>query len=319
MLGIPEAYLGHAAGLSTSVLWTATSFFFTSAGRRVGPTAVNASRILFAIVMLGVTHRVLSGAWVPDVVGRQVLYLAVSGIVGLSIGDQALFAAFVYIGPRLAMLIMTTAPLFAAFFGWLALGETLSPIAWLGVGLTIGGVAWVVLERRPGGAGPTEPHRLRGILLAFVGAACQAGGLLLSKQGMGHGWLPSDQFLHPQAATLVRMVFAAVGMLPILAIHGMRERRLRAIGIRPTRTGSPRAGYLFAAAGAFGGPFLGVWMSLEAGHRVPIGMAQTLCSLPPVLILPLAWLIYKERISLRAVIGAVIAVGGVALLFVEPQ
>ncbi len=96
--------------------------------------------------MLGVTHRVLSGAWVPDVVGRQVLYLAVSGIVGLSIGDQALFAAFVYIGPRLAMLIMTTAPLFAAFFGWLALGETLSPIAWLGVGLTIGGVAWVVLE-----------------------------------------------------------------------------------------------------------------------------------------------------------------------------
>jgi drug/metabolite transporter (DMT)-like permease len=47
-----------------------------------------------------------------------------------------------------------------------------------------------------------------------------------------------------------------------------------------------------------------------------VGVAQTLMALPPVLILPLARVIYKEHISVRAVLGAGVAVGGVALLFV---
>jgi drug/metabolite transporter (DMT)-like permease len=312
-------YVGPAAGIATSALWTGTSLFFTAAARRVGPTAVNAARIALAIVLLAVTHRLLAGAWVPQVVAGQVLFLALSGIVGLAIGDQSLFTAFVHIGPRLAMLIMATAPIFAAMFGWLALGETLEPVAWLGVALTIGGVGWVVLER-PDDRSLVQPsHRARGVALAFVAAACQAGGLLLSKEGMGHGWLPEEQQLDPQAATFVRMLFAGVGMLPILALHHLRQRKLLAAGIRPERLGSPRAGFCFAACGAVFGPFLGVWMSLVAADRAPLGIAQTLCSLPPVFLLPFAILIHKERVSPRAAIGAVIAVGGSALLFLHPR
>ncbi len=142
-----DTYLGLAAGLATSMLWTGTSLFFTAAARRLTPTIVNTLRIGFAIILLSVTHRLLSGTWIPEAVAGQVAFLAVSGIVGLSIGDQALFVAFVHIGPRLSLVIMTTSPLFAAFFGWLALGETLDGIAWLGITMTIGGVAWVVRER----------------------------------------------------------------------------------------------------------------------------------------------------------------------------
>ena len=102
-----EPYTGHLAGVATALLWTGTSIFFTAAGRRIGPTAVNFSRMLFAIVLLGITHRLLSGGWLPDAVPRQIVFLAVSGLVGLTIGDQALFTAFVDIGPRLAILIMS--------------------------------------------------------------------------------------------------------------------------------------------------------------------------------------------------------------------
>jgi drug/metabolite transporter (DMT)-like permease len=326
MLESLSPYVGPTAGIATSLLWTGTSLLFTAAGRRLGPTLVNASRIALAIVLLGLTHRVLAGTWLPDVLARQVLLLALSGIVGLAIGDQALFTAFMDIGPRLSMLIMTTAPLFAALFGWLALDETLRGSAWLGIALVVAGVAWVILERPRLASGATSlpacfpvHYRARGVGLAFVAAACQAGGLLLSKQGMGHGWLPEGERLSPQAATFLRMLFAGLGVLPILALHAYRQRLRRPIYGPPLRVGSPRVGLLFAAGGAIVGPYFGVWMSLEAAHRAPVGVAQTLCSLPPIFILPFAALIHKEHISFRAVLGAFVAVGGVALLFFQSR
>ena len=162
-------------------------------------------------------------------------------------------------------------------------------------------------------------HRGRGVFYAFIGAACQAGGLLLSKQGIGHGWLPTDAHMNPQAAAYVRMIFAGLGVMPILALHLARRRKRLAAGVAPVAHGSARAGYIFAACGAFVGPFLGMWMSLVAVDYAPLGVAQTLCSLAPVFILPFAIGIHKEHIGPRAAIGAVIAVGGSALLFFTPH
>ncbi len=76
-----------------------------------------------------------------------------------------------------------------------------------------------------------------------------------------------------------------------------------------------RAAWPSRWAGPRWGPFLGVWMSLVASDRAPLGVAQTLCGLSPVFILPFAALIHKERVSPRAVLGAVVAVGGSAVLF----
>jgi drug/metabolite transporter (DMT)-like permease len=185
--------------------------------------------------------------------------------------------------------------------------------------MTIGGVAWVVLERQEGGAARRDPRWGRGLALAFAAAACQAGGLWLSKQGMGHGWLPRDQHLDPQAATLLRMVFAGLGIIPIVILHFRRERKRRAAGLVARQTRSWRSGMLLATGGAVVGPYLGVWMSLVASDRAPLGIAQTLCSLSPVLLLPFAATIHKERIGLRAVLGAVVAVAGSALLFARPH
>jgi drug/metabolite transporter (DMT)-like permease len=317
MLAVPSVYVGHCAGLATSVLWTMTSLFFTAAGKRIGPTVVNASRICVAIILLATTHRFLNGVWIPQAMPRQFVLLAFSGVIGLAIGDQALFTAYVEIGPRRSMLIMTAAPLFAALFGWATLGETLQARAWLGIALVVGGIAWVISER-PRDTRHGRPQRvLRGVILASVAAACQAGGLLLSKQGMGHGWAATAQFIKPQTATLIRVFFAGIGVLPILGLHAYRHRTGALIGNPPLGTGSRRAGYAFAAVGAVVGPYLGVWMSLVACDRAPLGIAQTLCSLPPLLLLPFAAFMHKEAITLRAVLGAFMAVGGTALLFIQ--
>lgn len=310
---LADSYMGPMAGIATSLLWTGTALLFAAAGRRIGATAVNASRIALAIVLHGCLFFWLTGQWVPEMESRQIFYLALSGIIGLSIGDQALFVALVDIGPRLSTLMMTTSPLFAAFFGWAVLGETLSGVSCLGIGLTIGGVAWVVLERSPQQPQRSKLHA-RGLLLALFAASCQAGGLLLSKMGMGHGFLPPEERLDPQAATLVRMFFAGFGMLPILAIRFHRDRLRRLTGLRPQRIGSPRTGLILMACGTVVGPFLGVWMSLITSDLSKLGIAQTLMSLAPLFILPLVMVIHKEKVSARAAFGVLLALGGSALL-----
>lgn len=308
-------YLGPAAGVATSILWSFTAISFSAASQRIGATAVNTTRIGLAIIWLGITHRLLSGSWIPPACAGQVWLLALSGLVGLTVGDLALFSAFVDIGPRLAMLIMTTAPLLAAIFGWVVLDETLGGIAWLGMALTIGGVAWVVLER-PADVSARR-RRVRGLLLALVGAICQAAGSLLSKSGMGHGWLPENQFLSPQAAALMRMFFAGVFSLPTIIWLARRPRSTSSIAEgAATAKRRRQAGYLLTFAGSLVGPYLGMWMSLEAFHRTPLGVGQTLCSLSPVFILPMVILIQKERVTARAAAGALLAVLGTTLLFV---
>ncbi|MGI9014151.1 MAG: DMT family transporter [Phycisphaerales bacterium] len=328
VFGIVEVSLGHAAGLATSVLWTGSSVLFTEATRRLGPSIVNTVRLFMAVVLLGITYRLLSGDWIPHITQEQCIYLALSGVIGLSIGDQALFTAFLDVGPRKAMLIMTTAPLFAAFFGWISLGETIEPVAWMGVGLTLAGVAWVVLERPPTEIGKHPPHRVRGIIMAIIAAACQAAGLMFSKRGIGHGGIVDEAaHLSPQAATYVRMAFAAVAMFPMLLLmHHLLPRRTPGpgeiavvpgdhLGIRRSlkALGNSR-GMALTLLATICGPFLGVWMSLVAADRIDLGIAQTLGSLPPVLLLPVAFMLYGERITLRAMAGAALAVAGAALL-----
>lgn len=318
-------WIGPAAGLGASVGWLLTSLFFTAAGRRLGPTAVNALRLVLAVILLGSAHAIMFGSvWPAALAPRELFMLALSGFIGLAIGDQLLYTAFVDIGPRLTLLLMTTTPIFAAVFGVLALGAAEVPgvLEVVGMSVTIAGVAWVVAERphteeddRP------HPHRVRGIVFATLAAACQAGGAMFSKLGMGHGSAEAAD-VDPLAATYVRMVFATVVFVPIvLAMGARRSAKIRAgAALKPTnRTGSRGAGYWFTLLGAIAGPFFGVWMSLIAYDRAPLGVAQTLCGLAPVLILPFSAWLYRERVTWRASLGAIVAVGGATVLaFAEP-
>lgn len=316
-----ESYAGHFAAVQTALCWSGSSLLFASAANRLGATRVNALRLIVAVVLHAITFRLMTGGWLPSLAWGQVGYLAASGVVGLAIGDQALLIAFLHIGPRVASLLMTTAPIFAVVFAWVALGETLPPVALIGIAITIAGVAWVVLERSAsaGGAKLLPGVRVRGVICALIGAACQAGGLLLSKQGIGHGWLSDAEHLDPQAATLVRMFFASISMIPVLAIRALRSAAAKSPAVQhvpPEAARSTfRAGLAFTLGGTLLGPYFGVWSSLIASDRAPVGVAQTIMELTPVFMLPLLVWFYGEKLTLRSVLGAFVAVGGCAMLF----
>ena len=295
--------MGEFAALATSVCWSLTSIQFTLAGRRIGSTIVNRVRLVMAVVFLSLAHLVLYGQlWPLDAELFRWGWLGLSGTIGLVIGDTCLFQAFVLIGPRRSMLIMTSVPVISTLLAWVWLGEALNPLEIAAILLTVGGIAWVVAERQPEGSAPADSQReyALGILLGLGGAAGQALGLVTAKQGLV-GDFPS------LSAALIRMMIASVAIWLVTLVQRQAGPTLRSLRDRRT------IGLL--VLGTLTGPFAGVWLSMAAVQNTAVGIASTLMALSPIKLIPLERWVFDERVSPRAVIGTVIALAGSAMIF----
>jgi len=283
-----------------------TSLFFTTAGKKIGSFSVNAYRIIMAVGFLVLTHAILLGTILPAATGGQWFWMGLSGVVGLGIGDFGYFAALVAIGPRRSVLLMALSPIFASIGAYLMLGETIPTFAIVGIAVTLAGVVVVILEaeERSGEQPVTKKLRRYGIFFALTGAIGQGIGLVLSKKGI---YLDPGVVLDPLSATLIRMLLGAAFVWALAVVVGKLPELRRAT--------KSKEGMSNTVAGAFIGPFMGVTLSMVAVTYARAGVAQTLMSLMPVLIIPIVWILYKQRTSLRGILGAVIAVVGVAILF----
>ena len=298
--------VGEIAAVATSFLWTITSLFFTSAGKRIGSCSVNAYRTIMAVGFLAVAHVILLGTVVPLANNAQWIWMGASGIVGLGIGDGGLFAAYVTIGPRRSVLVMALAPIFASIGAYLMLGEVIPQLALVGIAVTLTGVVVVILggEEHSGEVAVSKKLKAYGLLFALIGAAGQGVGVVLSKKGID---LVPETTLNPLSAALMRLILGAFSIWIVLLAAGKLPELREAV--------KSKEGISNTAAGAFLGPFLGITLSMVAVTYTQTGVAQTLMSLLPVLIIPTIWIRYKHGTSWRGVLGAVIAVIGVSILF----
>lgn len=299
-------HIGELAALLTAVFWTITALSFEAASRKLGSMIVNLLRLIIGFCFLTVFVFLYRGYLLPlDATPRAWFFLSLSGLIGFVFGDLCLFQAFVVIGARVSMLLMALAPPMTALIGWLILGEKLAPLGWLGMILTLSGIALVVLKRPDHDEGNGSPRRMKfnypvwGIFLGLGGALGQATGLVLSKLGM-KGY---DTF----AATQIRVIAGIAGFSVLFFIMRLWKEAFRGL--------SQRKPMLQLSLGAFFGPFLGVSFSLIAIKYADTGIAATIMALVPVLIIPPSILLYKEKVTLKEIIGSLLAVSGVALFF----
>lgn len=298
--------LGELAALGTACCWTASSLAFSAAGRRMGSLSLNLVRLVIAFCLLAILGLVRRGQLLPlDASPRAWGWLLASGFVGYVLGDICLFRAFVIIGPRLSMLLMALAPPIAAVLGFFFLNERISTLGLVGMAVTIAGVVWVVRERPDSSAtNHTEAKgdTLRqGILLGLGAALGQAGGMVLGKIGMGN--------YDPVASGQIRVLAGVLGFSAVFFIVDWWGKTRDAIRDK-TALG-------YASIGAFMGPVLGVTLSLFAVQHTETGVAATIMSTTPVLLIPVVVLARLEKVTLRAGLGALIAVIGVAMLWVR--
>jgi len=302
------AYLGELISIGVAFSWTATALLSELGSKRLGNLTLNVLRMALALLFSVVLFWVVIGTPFPTGISTAACgWMLLSGLVGYVIGDFCLFQCYIIIGSRYGQLFMTLAPLAAAFMAWITLGQQMSLMSIFAMLITLAGISISVLGRG-------EHHRvslklpLSGVLFAIGAAVCQGVGLVLSKIGMDH--YDSTQipaWLIPFSANFLRCIAGIIGFTILLYFKE---------GLQPLRDAiHDRKGIMVATATTIFGPFVGVGFSLMAVQYTNAGIASTLMALTPIIIiLPSYWL-FRQPITWRTVLGAVISVIGVSLFF----
>lgn len=290
----PEVLALLAAGC-----WAFSSLFSAPPAQRLGAFAFSRWRMLFASALLWALawH---SGAW-STLASSAWLWLGVSGLIGIFLGDTALFACMNRLGPRRSGVLFATHAVFSAFLAWWWLGEVLWGVALFGAVLLVAGVMLaIVWGRRSDEAHGWEQTRGRlawGVALGLLAALCQSVATLMLKPLMSTG-------VDAVAASAVRMsvALAAHGVLWLLWSGARAQAAVRWRDL----------GLTFASAAV--AMALGMTLILAAMRDGQAGVVAILSSVTPIMILPLLWWVYRRRPAWGAWVGALMAVLGTAMV-----
>ncbi len=304
-------YLGELISIGVAFSWTATALLSEFGSKRMGNLTLNVMRMGIALIFSLVLFWVMTGSPLPAHASSEAyMWMLLSGIVGYVIGDFCLFQCYIIIGSKFGQLFMTLAPIAAAVTAWAALGQQMRAQGIVAMVVTLAGIAITVLGR-------DDQHRvslklpLNGVLFAIGAAVCQGVGLVLSKIGMNHYeasmTAPTQPWLLPFFANFFRCVAGIAGFLLLMAFReGYASLR---------RNLTDRVSMTAAVATTIFGPFVGVGCSLMAVQYTGAGIASTLMALTPIIIILPAYWLFRQPITAKSVLGAVISCIGVSLFF----
>ena len=305
-------YYGELIAVCTALSWSFGIFPFTEAARRLGPNPVNHIRLVLAVILLTLFSALFFHTSPIQLFTTPLSYhwiwFGASGVVGLALGDYYGFTAFAILGPRIGSLFSTLAPTAALFLGYFVLDERINFIGILGILVTIAGVAWLTLIRKDDNTN-MQVHfgnKKKGIIFGVLSALCQGAGLVMAKKGLQHTIDGTE--ISVIQATFIRMTIATAVMYSITIVRGKLKEMTKPI-LENQNNGLPHL-----VAGTFFGPVLGVGLSMYAVSLTAASVAQTIFSLVPVMVLPLAFFIKKEKITTKAVLGSLLAIVGVIVL-----
>lgn len=290
-------YLGEFFAFITALGWASSSLFFEHASKRTDSVSVNVIRLVFGIIFLGSFTLVDRGIFLPtDSTIYNWKWLGLSGFVGLFLGDLFLYEAYTLIGARICMLFMTMTPLIVGIFGYLFLGETLTLLQILAMIITCSGVLLVVIK--PKNKTDEKKFSTKGILFICIATIFEATGIVLTKM--------SSMGYDPSSSTQIRMI-CALGVFILFLTYkklwgkvfeATKDKKGILLIIGGTVTATAGITFLVAA--------------LNLGHA---GIISTISSTSPILIIPISYFIFKEKVKLKEIIGACISVFGIVLFF----
>lgn len=328
-------YIGEIISLGVACSWTVTALLAEVASKRIGSLPLNITRMAMSLSLLCLILWLTTGRPYPYLAdGHTWLWLWLSGFVGYVLGDYCLFNCYIHIGSRFGQLFMTLSAPTAALLGRVMLGEQMSAMAFWGMFVTLLGISITIL----GKSEPNEQHKssvklrlpMKGVLYAIGAGVGQGCGLVLSKVGMGHyeaaiaaqgiadiySYYAPGALLHvsmgtimPFASTMIRGLMGIMGFSLALFVFSKNGGQQIVSAVRD------RKSMLCALGSSFFGPCVGVSLSLMATLYTSTGIAQTIMSLTPILIIAPAAVLFHQKVTLREVVGAVVSVMGVCLFF----
>lgn len=296
-----KSNIGELAALGTAICWSISATSFELSGKKVGSLSVNYIRLAIGFVFISIFTLFSRGMFFPiDATSKNWIFLSISGLIGFFIGDLFLFQSYLEVGARVSMLIMATSPPITGILSFLIFGERLKMISIIGMAITMLGISIVILSKNPGEKKIQVSHSIKGLIYAFLGSLGQSVGLIFSKLGMGS--------YNPFAATQIRIITGFISFT-ILFLYLKKWDDLK-IALKNKKA------MVGISIGALFGPVIGVSLSLLSLQYTSAGISSTITSIVPVIIIPVSILVFKEKVKLKEILGAIVTVTGVVMLFI---
>jgi drug/metabolite transporter (DMT)-like permease len=290
--------IGESAALSAALLWAISSVIYSRLGLKIPPLQLNLYKGIIAIALVAITL-LIQGTALINLSTSTVVLLTISGMIGIGLGDTAYFSALNSLGARRTLLLETSSPPMGALLALIFIGEQLAYSSWCGIFLTILGIAWVISERNPVDQSSVSPQ---GIMWGILAAIAQALGAVISRYAL------IQSAVSPLESTLIRLIGGTVIVIGLLFLPLTKQTKMQ------WQLSRHSLGVI--AIAAFVSTYLGIWLQQISLKFSPTGIAQTFLATSPLFILPIVAL-QGEKISLRAILGVVVSVAGIALMFIR--
>ncbi|KJY84314.1 membrane protein [Vibrio galatheae] len=286
--------------LAAAFLWAVASLLSVVPAQHLGTFAYSRWRMGCTSVILG-TMALFTGGW-ASVETSAISAMMLSGVIGIFIGDTALFACLNRMGPRQAGLLFSCHAVFSALLGYFLFSETMTSMELIGSALVFSGVLTAIFFGRRGQANnhleSIKGNIWIGVALGLVAALCQALGGIIAKPIM-------QTAIDPVAASAMRMMTAFVAHCVFFLS-----------GARLARATKPMNAKIFSitAINGFLAMAVGMTLILYALQQGNVGMVALLSSTTPIMLLPILWIYSGKRPNRFAWLGAIVAVVGTGIL-----
>jgi drug/metabolite transporter (DMT)-like permease len=293
----------YIAALGAALCWSIGGLIAVTPVRRLGPIGFNRLRLPMVFGMLCILAAFTGGWFRLQMIDLWPVFL--SSLIGIFLGDSALFYTINQLGPRRTSILFATNAPITAVISFVVFDERLTGVQLAGCSVVLAGVFLAIVF----GTTAHQTHaweKVRGSLLLGVSAGlaaafCQAVGAIMIKPVMERG-------ADPLTISAMRVGISAVFLL---TLGWYRQRKTRVSRYeKPTREL-----VLWVAFSGFLGMAMGMTLLLFGLARGEAGIVTTLAATTPVMMLPLLWAKTRERPAVGSWIGAMLTVIGSAILF----
>jgi drug/metabolite transporter (DMT)-like permease len=284
---------GDICAVASALFWSVAVILMRVSGLKVPPLPLTFFKIWVAVLLLMGTLLWEGSPWVLDLSGQDYLQLVVSAVLGITLADTMIASALNRLGASLQALADCVYSPVIALVGLVMFGEYLSAWEMMGGALVVSGVfvgATRTVEIK-------KPNDLWiGILLAAGAHIIMAVGILMVR----------DLFREHSLVwvSTFRFVVAGVVMLFWGALGGRKKLRHLFLGFRTRET------WKFMIPMSILGPFLATLFWVAGFKHLNAGRAAIFNQLSTVFIVLLAYLILKEKFTVRKIAGVLLAVVG---------
>ena len=287
--------LGIAAALGSAASWAVGAILFKRLGEQMSSFGMTLAKGAASVVLLA------AAVWMTgfeSMDGHTLMLVTLSGVIGIALGDTFFFRALKDLSPVSMIVLMVVGQVLTILLALVFLHETPSAMEWAGITCILAGIgitlsADLTGERSPGG--------WRGVMFGLASVVCMSASIIIAKGPLDH--MSSVQ------ATFVRMGSGTLGVFLLGLMTGQ-------VGgwLAPLKHGSFLARFLLAVCVV---TFGGFWLSMFAIKHLDVAIANTLNSTEPIFVIPLAYFVLKEKITIRSIVGAFSVMTGVVLLFLN--